>query len=190
MKRMLSLPVMLPPTPPFSPTGHDTDMPRSMWPQLGCSMPAISRISVDLPAPLRPRTASFSPRAIEKSNVAQHPVIAAPGLRAVILADRGREIIDTPSGRQPSARPMRARARRRPAARRCRRPAQTDRDDRHERHDALRIERIIGEIGLARSSRDRAAGAALRAARLRARRRPRRAASRLAAAARRAARIR
>jgi hypothetical protein len=67
MKRMLSWPVMLPPTPPFNPTGHDTDIPRSMRPKLGSSMPAISRIRVDFPAPLRPSTASFSPRAIPKS---------------------------------------------------------------------------------------------------------------------------
>ena len=67
MKRMLSWPVMLPPTPPCSPTGHDTDIVRSMRPTLGSSMPAISRISVDLPAPLRPSTASFSPGATEKS---------------------------------------------------------------------------------------------------------------------------
>ena len=39
---------------------------RSIVPRVGSSTPAIRRIRVDLPAPFRPRTATFSPREIVK----------------------------------------------------------------------------------------------------------------------------
>src|SRR5216684_1545735 len=47
--------------PPAAPTGHDTDIVRSMLPIVGNSMPETRRIKVDLPEPLRPSTATFSP---------------------------------------------------------------------------------------------------------------------------------
>jgi len=67
INRTLSAPVRVPWKPPVNARGHDTDMFRSIVPALGGSAPLMSLISVDLPAPFRPRIPTRSPGLIVKS---------------------------------------------------------------------------------------------------------------------------
>jgi hypothetical protein len=57
MKRILSKPVRLPWKVPVKPSGQDTDIACSTLPLVGISTLPSRRISVDLPAPLRPSRA-------------------------------------------------------------------------------------------------------------------------------------
>ncbi len=47
-------------------SGQDTLMVRSIRPEVGISAPLMRRISVDLPAPLRPRMPTLRPRPSSK----------------------------------------------------------------------------------------------------------------------------
>src|SRR5438477_9699652 len=84
---MLSLPVMAPPIPPVSPTGHDTDIWRSIVPRVGTSIPEMSRISVDFPGAVAPEDCHLLAGRDRKGHAAQNSVPAMAGLRVVILAD-------------------------------------------------------------------------------------------------------
>jgi hypothetical protein len=61
MKRALSAPLSAGFRPMRRAIGQETDMRRSIRPLEGNSTPPSMRISVDLPAPLRPRMPSRSP---------------------------------------------------------------------------------------------------------------------------------
>ena len=61
VKRMFSRPVRLPWNPPEKPMGQETRLVRLTRPLSGDSAPHITRMSVDLPAPFRPRMPMFTP---------------------------------------------------------------------------------------------------------------------------------
>ena len=52
-------------------------------------MPEMVRLSVDLPTPFEPRTATISPRRNGKINAAQHFGVAVAGAQFVDFKERG-----------------------------------------------------------------------------------------------------
>ena len=65
-KRRLSRPLRLPWKAPPNASGHETVISRSTRPDVASSTPPMILISVDFPAPLRPRMPSFWPRCTSK----------------------------------------------------------------------------------------------------------------------------